>query len=66
MRKGQKVSWNTSQGRTEGRTVERRTEDFELDGQQFRASEDDPYWVVESAKSGKRAAHKQSSLTPED
>ncbi|MFS0703690.1 DUF2945 domain-containing protein [Cellulomonas sp. 179-A 9B4 NHS] len=66
MHKGQKVSWNTSQGRTHGKTVERRTEDFTFDGQQFRASKDEPYWLVESEKSGKRAAHKESSLDAED
>lgn len=63
MRKGQKVHWNTSQGRTVGTTVERRTEDFTFDGQQFRASDDEPYWIVESEKTGARAAHKESSLT---
>lgn len=66
MRKGQKVSWNTSQGRTHGKTVERRTDDFTFDGQQFRASTDEPYWIVESEKSGKQAAHKESSLDAED
>ena len=29
----------------------------------FNASDDDPYWVVESSKSGKQAAHKESSLS---
>lgn len=62
MRQGQQVSWNTSQGETHGRTVERRTEDFTFEGQQFRASADEPYWIVESAKTGARAAHKESSL----
>lgn len=62
MRKGQSVRWNTSQGETRGRTVERRTSDFVFDGQQFRASDDEPYWIVESEKTGARAAHKESSL----
>lgn len=64
MRTGQRVHWNTSQGRTTGTTVERRTSDFTFDGQQFRASEDEPFWIVESEKTGARAAHKESSLTP--
>ena len=63
MRTGQKVRWNTSQGPTTGTTVERRTADFTFEGQQFRASDDDPYWIVESEKTGARAAHKESSLT---
>ncbi len=59
---GDRVSWNTPQGRTRGRVVERRTADFELAGQTFTASEDDPAYVVESEKSGAHAAHKGSAL----
>lgn len=62
LRKGSSVSWNTSQGKTSGKAVEKRTKDFTFDGQDFKASADDPYWIVESAKSGKQAAHKESSL----
>ena len=61
--KGSKVSWNTSQGRTHGKAVERRTNEFTFEGQKFTASDDEPYWIVESEKSGKRAAHKESALT---
>jgi hypothetical protein len=57
-----RVSWNTSQGRTRGRVVERRTSDFSFDGQQFRASEKEPSFIVESEKTGARAAHKGSAL----
>lgn len=60
--KGNRVSWNTSQGRTQGHAVERRTSTFQLDGQKFNASSDEPYWIVESEKTGARAAHKESSL----
>lgn len=59
---GSRVSWNTSQGRTQGTTVRRRTSRFEFEGQTFDASADDPYWIVESEKTGARAAHKESSL----
>ncbi|MET4099613.1 hypothetical protein ABIB37_001850 [Agrococcus sp. UYP10] len=62
-RKGDEVSWNTSQGETHGTVQERRVEDFRFDGQQFRASGDEPYYIVESAKSGAKAAHKESALT---
>jgi hypothetical protein len=61
--KGDKVHWNTSQGKTTGKTVEKKTKEFTLDGQTFHASEDEPFWVVESEKSGAKAAHKESSLT---
>ena len=59
---GDRVSWGTSQGRTQGKVVERRTSDFQHDGQQFRASEDEPAYLVESEKTGARAAHKGSAL----
>lgn len=61
--KGDTVHWNTSQGRTTGKTVEKKTQEFTLDGQKFRASEAEPFWVVEWEKSGAKAAHKESSLT---
>ena len=60
--KGDKVHWNTSQGKTTGKAVEKKTKEFTLDGQTFKASEDEPFWVVESEKSGSKAAHKESSL----
>ena len=60
--KGDKVSWNTSQGPTHGKAVDKRTEEFTFAGQKFNASADEPYWIVESAKTGAKAAHKESSL----
>lgn len=61
--KGDHVHWNTSQGKTTGTLVQKRVSDFEFDGQTFKPTDDDPYWIVESEKSGKRAAHKESALT---
>ena len=60
--KGDRVSWNTSQGRTSGHVVEKRVSDFEFDGQSFTASESEPSYLVESEKTGARAAHKGSAL----
>lgn len=65
IRKGSTVSWNTPQGSTRGKTVEKKTADFTFAGQKFSPTEDDPYWIVESEQSGKQAAHKESSLTHE-
>lgn len=59
---GDRVSWNTSQGRTRGRIVEHKTHDFEFDGQKFTASADSPAFIVESEKTGARAAHKGTAL----
>ncbi len=59
---GDRVSWNTSQGRTRGKVVERKTRDFTFAGQSFTASESRPKFVVESEKTGARAAHGASAL----
>lgn len=63
LRKGTSVEWNTPQGPTHGKIVEKKTSDFELAGNTHRASEQEPQYVVESAKTGARAAHKASALT---
>jgi hypothetical protein len=59
---GDHVSWNTSQGRTRGEIVDRRTKDFTFAGQHFTASNDEPAYIVKSDKSGDEAAHKGSAL----
>ena len=59
---GDRVSWNTSQGRTRGRIVEARQRDFEFDGQHFTASADAPSYIVQSEKTDARAAHKGTAL----
>ena len=59
---GDRVSWNTPQGRTRGRIVERRENDFEFAGQHFTASSNEPAFLVESEKTQARAAHKGSAL----
>ncbi len=64
LKKGDRVSWNTSQGPTEGVTETRRVSPFQHDGQKFNAAADDPYWIVRSEKSGATVAHKESSLRP--
>ncbi|KQM59545.1 DUF2945 domain-containing protein [Agreia sp. Leaf210] len=61
--KGDTVRWNTPQGETRGTIVEKKTKDFSFDGQKFTASSDEPAYLVESEKSGKQAAHKESALT---
>ncbi|WP_138945912.1 DUF2945 domain-containing protein [Plantibacter sp. M259] len=62
VRVGDRVSWGTSQGRTQGKVVERKTADFQFDGQHFTASKDEPAFIVESEKTGAKAAHKSSAL----
>ncbi|MEI2275944.1 DUF2945 domain-containing protein [Paenarthrobacter ilicis] len=60
--KGTRVEWNTPQGKTHGKIVEKKTSDFEFEGNTHRASDDEPQYVVESEKTGARAAHKASAL----
>lgn len=62
-RKGDEVSWGTSQGKTHGVVEEKRTSDFQFKNQKFKASEDEPYYIVKSEKSGETAAHKESALS---
>ena len=59
---GDRVSWGTSQGRTQGKVVKRHDSDFEFDGQKFTASSDEPAFVVKSEKTDAEAAHKGSAL----
>lgn len=61
-KQGDKVSWSTSQGRTHGKVVKKLTSDCTIEDHQVRASEDDPQYLVESDKTGARAAHKPDAL----
>lgn len=59
---GDRVSWNTSQGRTRGKIVGKKEKDFEFAGQHFTASSDEPSFIVQSEKTDAEAAHKGSAL----
>jgi hypothetical protein len=60
---GDKVEWNTPQGKTRGTVKKKLTSRTEVGGQSVAASsEDDPRYLVESEKSGKEAAHKPGAL----
>ncbi|RYG48646.1 DUF2945 domain-containing protein [bacterium] len=62
LKKGDKVSWDTSQGETHG-TVERKvTETTHIKGHTAKATEDDPQYVVKSEKTEKEAVHKPEGL----
>ena len=60
---GDKVEWNTPQGKTRGTVKRKLTFDTEVGGQKITASDDDPRYLVESERSGKEAAHKPDALT---
>jgi len=61
--KGDRVSWNTSQGTTHGTVVRKLTSDTTIEDHQVRASKDDPQYLVESEKTGAHVAHKPSALS---
>lgn len=60
---GDKVSWNTSQGETTGKVVRKLTRDTRIKGFEAKASNADPKYLVESSKTGARAAHAPESLS---
>ena len=59
---GDKVEWDTSQGPTQGHVVRKQTSKTQIKGHAVKASKDNPQYIVESDKSGKRAAHKPDEL----
>ena len=46
-KQGDKVEWNTPQGKTRGTVKRKLTSDTEVGGQKVNASEDDPRYLVE-------------------
>lgn len=61
-KQGDKVQWNTSQGRTEGEVQRKVTEETKVGGTTLKGSKDDPVYIVKSDKSGKEAGHKAGAL----
>jgi len=62
LRKGDKVEWKTSQGKTQGTVEEKLTQPTEIKGHHVAASRENPEYRVKSDKTGKEAAHKPESL----
>lgn len=60
--KGDKVAWETSQGTTEGKIVRKQTSPTHIKSHKVNASPDEPQFIVESEKTGARAAHKPEAL----
>lgn len=62
LKKGDKVEWDTSQGKTKGTVEKKQTSTTHIKGHKVTATKDDPQYIVKSEKSGKKAAHKPSEL----
>ncbi|MDX2212486.1 MAG: DUF2945 domain-containing protein [Oculatellaceae cyanobacterium bins.114] len=61
-KQGDRVEWNTSQGKTVGEVEKKLTEPTEIKTHTVAASKDNPEYLVKSEKSGKEAAHKPEAL----
>ena len=59
---GDKVEWKTSQGTTHGEVVREQTSPTYIKGHKVAASKDNPEYIVKSAKTGEKAAHKPEAL----
>ena len=62
LERGDKVEWNTPQGKTRGRVVKKLTRETHVKGHKVAASPDNLEFLVKSDSSGKEAAHKPASL----
>ncbi|RYD20840.1 MAG: DUF2945 domain-containing protein [Verrucomicrobiaceae bacterium] len=62
LKKGDAVEWNTSQGKTTGKVEKKLTSPRKIKGHEVKASKDNPEYLVNSDKSGEKAAHKPGSL----
>jgi hypothetical protein len=59
---GDHVAWDTSQGETHGKVVRKLTAATHIKGHTAKATKADPHYLVESDKTGARAAHKPDEL----
>ncbi|MFN3557951.1 MAG: DUF2945 domain-containing protein [Brevundimonas sp.] len=59
---GDKVEWRHSQGTSTGKVVRKVTSPTHIKDHKVAASPDNPEYIVESARTGARAAHKPSGL----
>ncbi len=62
LKAGDKVAWDTSQGETHGTVVKKQTTSTHIKGHKVAATPKNPEYVVKSAKTGAKAAHKAEAL----
>lgn len=63
LKPGDKVEWNTSQGKTHGSVEKKPNSETHIKKHKVKATKEDPQYIVKSDKSGKKAAHKPEELT---
>ena len=59
---GDTVEWDHSQGTTTGKVVRKLTSPTKIKDHKVAASKDNPEYLVESGKTGARAAHRPEEL----
>ncbi|WP_018900722.1 DUF2945 domain-containing protein [Rhizobium sp. 2MFCol3.1] len=62
LEKGDHVAWKTIQGETTGTVVKKQTSPTKIKGHEVKASRSDPQVIVESSKTGAKAAHRPAAL----
>ena len=62
LKKGDKVEWETSQGKTRGVIKKKLTSPTKIKDHKVAASKENPEFLVETTESKKEAAHKPGSL----
>jgi hypothetical protein len=62
LKPGDRVEWNTSQGKTTGRVKRALTSRRKIKGHEVKASHAEPQYLVESDKTGAEAAHRPEAL----
>ena len=59
---GDKVSWNSSQGKVNGTVQKKLTAPTDIKTHHVAASPDEPQYLMKSTASGKKAAHEPQAL----
>lgn len=59
---GDRVKWDHSQGTTTGKVVRKQTTPTKIKAHKIAASTDNPEYIVESDKTGAKAAHRPGEL----
>jgi len=62
LKKGDKVEWETSQGKTTGNVKKKLTSPTKIKKHEVKASKENPEYLVETSKSKKLAAHRPETL----
>ena len=62
LKKGDKVTWNTSQGETHGTVEQKVTSTTKIKGFTAKATKENPEFKVKSDKTGAEAVHKPEQL----